>query len=289
MSYLIKGFDISHWEIVDWNLIKNSDYKFGIAKTSEATWEDMSWKSHNAGMKSINLPDGGFHFYRPKVDPINQANFFYGLAKDTRIRPSIDFEVWYEEDEEYYKSTNRDIIIKNIQSILNTTQSLFNKVPMIYTSYGFWNEFIGKTDWVKNYPLWVANYNVLTPTLPWGWDKFIFWQYTDREIITGIKGQTDLNYFYGSEEDLKIFMGETTIPTPNPVTVPVISKCKVTTGSLKIRSLPSISSSVVGWLYNGDTPYNLGETKVGNDIWIQIGWKQYAAKIYNGNTYMIDL
>ena len=47
----------------------------------------------------------------------------------------------------------------------------------------------------------------MQPSLPRGWFKWTFWQYSEKGRINGINANVDLNVFNGSLEDLYKFAG----------------------------------------------------------------------------------
>ena len=79
---------------------------------------------------------------------------------------------------------------------------------MIYTGWGYWVEF-GSTDqkWLK-YPLWVANWGVISPKMCPPWTVWTLWQYTatgDGHLYGCEALGVDLNYYAGSGDQLRVF------------------------------------------------------------------------------------
>jgi lysozyme len=74
--------------------------------------------------------------------------------------------------------------------------------------------------WLADHPLWVANYGVSEPMLsatshwPQGWT---FWQYSstgDGKAFGMESKGLDMNWFNGSETDLRAFAGQGIPPAP---------------------------------------------------------------------------
>ena len=64
--------------------------------------------------------------------------------------------------------------------------------------------------WAKDYPLWLAQYPNqyapgMQPTLPRGWFRWTFWQYSEKGRVNGINANVDLNLFDGTLEELYKF------------------------------------------------------------------------------------
>ena len=51
-------------------------------------------------------------------------------------------------------------------------------------------------------PLWLAHWDVATPTVPAPWTDWMFWQYTSSGTCPGIAGSVDLSHFSGAKSDL---------------------------------------------------------------------------------------
>lgn len=54
----------------------------------------------------------------------------------------------------------------------------------------------------------------MQPTLPRGWFKWTFWQYSEKGQVNGINAKVDLNLFNGSLEDLYKFAGVDIVTEP---------------------------------------------------------------------------
>lgn len=84
------------------------------------------------------------------------------------------------------------------------------------------------------------------------------------------------------------FNGETPPPDDSPPdnnNGDEMRKVKCLVNYLNIRRGPSTSYQKVFYLLKGDTP-DILEIKTNSNIWIRIGWKQWAAMRHNGVTYM---
>ena len=93
--------------------------------------------------------------------------------------------------------------------------------PMLYSSPNFWTTNMGNSSWFADhgYRLWLAHWNVSSPTVPandWQGDGWTFWQYDDCGRVPGIVGCVDLDF--SASADL------TSVIIPSPDTVaPVAS------------------------------------------------------------------
>jgi hypothetical protein len=63
---------------------------------------------------------------------------------------------------------------------------------------------------LASYPLWVANYGVSCPSLPSVWSGWRFWQYAETGRVAGVSGDSDVNVWNGTLDELRAFAGATT-------------------------------------------------------------------------------
>ena len=285
----IFGIDISHHQLVtNYDLLNNnSNIRFKYHKATQGV--DMKDSTYLYHMNKLNGPKGAYHYYRPIHNPLVQANYFYDYASQIQLQlpPVLDIEGYFEVDKAYYKATPKTTIHKNLWYLIKETERLFKHRPLIYTGYYFWRDFIGLNSGIPNYcDLWIASYNP-SPVIPSEWKTWKLWQYTDNGLIPGIQNNVDFNYFNGTEEEFKVFTGEYAPPPPPSVPITkVIKKLEVIIDGLNIRSGPSTSYPKIGSLTKNKTLWELSEIKVGNNIWAEIGYKQYADKVYNNVIFM---
>ncbi|MCI0876933.1 MAG: hypothetical protein J4N76_10290, partial [Chloroflexi bacterium] len=57
---------------------------------------------------------------------------------------------------------------------------------------------------------------VQNPRIPAGWMGWRIWQHTNRGRISGIQGNTDLNWYGGTMEDLIAYAGGSSPVPPSP-------------------------------------------------------------------------
>ncbi len=130
----------------------------------------------------------------------------------------------------------------------------------------------------KPFPLAIANYAVISPEVPSPWQKWTFWQYTDRlpgkDYGNTETKEMDGDYFNGDLSELLAlkwdFPGSSN-PNPPQQTVGPLSY-RVTVQELMIRTYPNINAPYVSKLYRGDIV--TAEAFDGNDVWIRHsrGW-----------------
>jgi lysozyme len=241
------GIDISHWSgHIDWSQA-HQHTSFVIMKATQGiTLVDSEYYANKAGCQEYKLSWGAYHFFLPSIDPVEQAEHFVETVGNGCNRYVLDVETGLLEEIygseitditvsravrglfEYPDSLKIkvrkliDTMIKSngnvggpkllsiadiIKASLDRLEELTGIVPTIYTSPGFWNEFVGYQDWTKDYALWVAHWGVSEPQLPVGWDEYIIHQYGTTGVIPGIPSYTDENYFNGNEQAVLDWFG----------------------------------------------------------------------------------
>jgi len=182
------GIDISHHQSeVNWDTFfeeNDSTIQFIYCKVTEGeTLIDREWQNNHTRLFKEKMPHGGYHFFRPSIDPVVQANHFlkHYNFNETNLPPALDVEI---------EGATDASLIQNMTIWLNLIERATGKRPLIYTSYNFYTEkFKGH---FENYKFWVANYS--NHAYRFVDDQIIHWQFSETGEIPGIKGFVDLNY-----------------------------------------------------------------------------------------------
>ena len=211
----VPGIDVSYWNAgIDWPKVRAAGQRYVFAKATEGDfYSDPTFDDNWRGAKTAGLLRGAYHFFRSNVDPKKQATRFIDYVKSMNdngeLPPVLDLET--------NDGQTKDKVIARVKTWLDLVEAAFNKKPIIYSGQYFLQDYLseaggGPPAWAKDYPLWLAQYpNVyvegLQPTLPRGWFKWTFWQYSDKGRVNGINARVDLNVFNGNLEDFYKFAG----------------------------------------------------------------------------------
>lgn len=201
-EYEVHGIDVSrHQRAIDWEAVANMKHNdvelsFVFIKASEGrTVVDNYFKENWKAVKDAGLLRGAYHFYRPHLTADEQAALFFKMVPRLEkgdLPPVLDIEM--------RGSCPAARLKKNLKRWLVLTEKKYNMVPIIYTNYGFYKNFLTGKEFSK-YPLWIAHYR--TADLNVKLNNWHFWQHTDRGRVNGIKGSVDINVFKGEKEDLE--------------------------------------------------------------------------------------
>ena len=196
-----EGVDVSGYQpAVAWEKVGASGIAFALIKATEATTlVDHAFVRHWTEAKRANVLRGAYHFFRPKLDAVAQANFFLDQLKDPgELPPALDVEVT--------DGVAPAHLVAGISAWLDVVTARLGR-PLIYTSPSFWNALPGAADLACKADLWVAHWGAPVPASVDGWQKWTFWQFTNR--VPGI-ADMDENRFNGSLGDLRAYSTETT-------------------------------------------------------------------------------
>lgn len=210
ISSLVTGVDVSsHQHALDAKInikeIVNGGQKFAFIKSTEGTeYINPHFRSDVMNFMSQDIPIGFYHYARPSSSPDdakNQAQHFIsvtGIDKGVKAFPPVL-------DLEETGGLSPQELINWTEEFVNEVRKLTGRDTMMYTSPSFWKDFLNNTTKFSELPLWLANYtNQSAPTsIPGGWDKWTFWQYTDAGRIPGSPKGIDMNLFNGSMEELE--------------------------------------------------------------------------------------
>ncbi len=181
------GIDVSHHSgAVDWSLVKAAGHRFAYAKATEGVdLLDPRFEDHWRGMKEAGLHRGAYHFYVTEDDPLTQASFFLNTVhfEAGDLIPVVDIEV--------LGHGTQPGLVERLLKFLQAVENEIGVRPVLYTSVNFANAELG--DHFANYPLWLAEYDVETPTLPEGWSSWVLWQWAENHPVEGVEKGADVS------------------------------------------------------------------------------------------------
>jgi lysozyme len=196
--YPVRGIDVSHHQSkIDWPTVGQQGLSFAFIKATEgATLVDEDFEDNWKGAKEAGLVRGAYHYFLPQVDAKKQAENF---LKEVNLRPG-DLPPVLDLEETGGKSP--EVIAKGAKQWMEIVEERTGVRPILYTFPAFVRDELPENR-LREYPLWIAHLRITGPTVPIGFKKWIFWQYTHSAKIKGIEGPVDKDYFHGSMEDLK--------------------------------------------------------------------------------------
>jgi len=198
------GLDVSEYQgEIDWTLVDNIEDNYPIAfvfirATAGNDRVDGKFEDNWLGAKNRKMIRGAYHYYRPNENSLEQAELFIKTVQLQKgdLPPVLDIEKLPKEQS-----------IKNLKlglrRWLKAIEAHYKVKPIIYTGEKYYDDFL--KDEFSDYLFWIANYNFYREKIGEDW---LFWQFTEKASIRGIKGNVDVNIYNGDLEQLRFITVE---------------------------------------------------------------------------------
>jgi GH25 family lysozyme M1 (1,4-beta-N-acetylmuramidase) len=286
------GIDYSVWQtndaknptyLFDPVIAKSKGVQFAFIRASNGSAKDNAVDKFAPAIEKAGLPHGFYHFLRPDVSYITQADKFLSVIKDFNYQLPVVCDV-----------EQAGLGLDIVRSWCGRVASKLGKKVIIYSSPGFWNKLIGvdKAEWALEYDYWIAHYadvsypvygipdavknSTTHPTqlLPWSKNgkAWKFWQFCaagDGEFYGGDYAKhtnetaLDMNAYNGSLEQFKAEYGIDVVPEDPPIIVPTDKYVRVITRQ---------ANGQPGWLFFRSRPefYPGDGVAVGYDVKLKL-------------------
>lgn len=208
-NIVYQGIDVSVYQgNIEYSKVKSDGIQIVYIKASEGTsLEDPYFKTNYNNAKSEGLKIGFYHFLRARNEDeaIKEAEFFHSVISGTSpdCKLALDFEI--------FDGLSPEKVNQISLAFLKKVQELTKKECVVYS-----DEYNARTLFNKeiseNYPLWIAEYGVDSPTSTGSWTSWAGFQYSDKGKINGITGYVDLDKF--TQEIFLSDNSEIVKPTP---------------------------------------------------------------------------
>lgn len=200
----VPGIDVSIYQgSINWGAVRGAGMAFAITRIGDGTYQDPTFATNWAGIKSAGMIRGAYQFFEPGVDAIAQANIV--VAKVGRLGPG-DLPVML--DVEATGGQTPATITARIHQWVDAVTAGTGKVPFVYTGAYFWDDNVRSADFAS-LPLNVAWYGTTCPGVPNAWAArgWTFHQYSSTGRVAGIGGNVDMDVYNGTLAQLQSFAG----------------------------------------------------------------------------------
>lgn len=192
------GIDVSEFQgKVDWDEVEILDEKYPvqfvfIRATAGNDRVDRQFKKNWEGAKENKIMRGAYHYYRPNENSIEQANLFIKTVKLQKgdLPPVLDIE-------KLPKNQSLDSLKVGLKRWLTKVEKHYQVRPIIYSGERYYSDFLKEE--FSEYLFWIANYNFYREKIE---DDWLFWQFTEKASLPGIKHRVDVNIYNGDLEQL---------------------------------------------------------------------------------------
>ena len=198
------GLDLSEYQgKIDWDSVEKIDNEYPIEfvfirATAGKDREDDQFEENWLSAKSRGLIRGAYHYYRPNENSLEQAKLFIKTVKLKKgdLPPVLDIE-------KLPKGQSLDSLKIGLRRWLNAVEAHYKVKPIIYTGEKYYDDFLKKD--FSDYLFWIANYNFYREKIEEDW---LFWQFTEKASVSGIRGNVDVNIFNGDVQQLRFITME---------------------------------------------------------------------------------
>ena len=195
----VVGADISKYQgQVDFHALGQSGLHYVFAKATQGVdYVDPDFQANFEGARAKGLLVGAYHYYMTNDEPEPQFENFIKTVSLTSgdLPPVVDIEALHQGTLPH--------MAEKLKKFLDLLEGHYGVKPIIYSGLNFSNEYLQD---LGDHPLWLAEYEVENPTLPNGWQRWTFWQYSQTTTVGGIDGAVDGDRFNGDEAALRAIL-----------------------------------------------------------------------------------
>lgn len=201
----IQGMDVARYQgAIDYSRARAAGIRFVYMKATEGNdYLDPNFKANWAKARDAGMAHGAYHFMTWCSRAADQARWFVRNvpSEPDALPPVLDLE-WNHDSSCKAKFSRADMLDK-IHLMLDAMEKHTGKVPVIYTDVTF-NRDVLDGEHFEN-PFWVRS-TAAEPPERYGSRHWMFWQWTQTGVLSGVAGEVDRNVFYGDENDWTMFL-----------------------------------------------------------------------------------
>ncbi|MES2577711.1 MAG: glycoside hydrolase family 25 protein [Bacteroidota bacterium] len=193
------GLDVSEYQgKIRWTYVDTLEQKYPlhfvfIRATVGKDRKDRQFNKNWLGAKENKMIRGAYHYYRPNENSMEQAELFIKTVTLQKgdLPPVLDIE-------KLPKNQSIKNLKLGLKRWLNAVESHYGVKPIIYTGERYYDDFLKEE--FSDYLFWIANYNFYREEIAEDW---LFWQFTEKASVPGIKGNVDINIYNGDLQQLR--------------------------------------------------------------------------------------
>lgn len=198
------GIDVSEYQdAIQWEEVRtlDDDYQLSFVFIRATVGNDRLDKRFDENWrkaKENKIIRGAYHYYRPNENSLEQAELFIKTVTLQKgdLPPVLDIERLPE-------NQSMERLQLGLRRWLNKVEEHYKMKPIIYTGERYYDDFLKKE--FSDYLFWIANYNFYREEMEEDW---LFWQFTEKASVSGIKANVDVNIFNGDVEQLRYITKE---------------------------------------------------------------------------------
>ena len=198
------GIDVSEYQgEISWSYVDTLENKHPlhyvfIRATVGKDRKDRKFEKNWLGAKENKMIRGAYHYYRPNENSLEQAELFIKTVTLEKgdLPPVLDIE-------KLPKNQSIANLKLGLKRWLHAVESHYGVKPIIYSGESYYEDFLKEE--FGDYLFWIANYNFYREEIAEDW---LFWQFTEKASVPGIKGNVDVNIYNGDLQQLQFITVE---------------------------------------------------------------------------------
>jgi lysozyme len=195
----VVGIDVSEYQgEIDWQILDAIENKYPIQfvfirATVGKDRVDKTFQENWLGAKKNKFLRGAYHYYRPNENSLEQAALFIKTVHLHKgdLPPVLDIERLAE-------TQSMARLKVGLRRWLEAVETHYKVKPIIYTGEKYYDDFLKEE--FSDYLFWIANYNFYRERIEEDW---LFWQFTEKGTVPGIRGNVDVNIYNGDLQQLQ--------------------------------------------------------------------------------------
>ena len=207
VRFPVCGIDVSSYQNdIDFDAVARQGIDFVFIKATEGSKHSDRYFAQNLeNANKAGLRTSAYHFFSFDSAPRTQvANFVNFVPIDgISMPPVIDFEFYGQ----YYDENlpNIEDARRSLSQMSYILEQHYGVQPIIYCDEKMYETFLAGQEEFADNPIWIRNI-FAEPKKPSDGREWKFWQYSNRALVSGIKGPVDMNVFCGSREEFELFV-----------------------------------------------------------------------------------
>lgn len=205
-KYAVRGIDVSSYQgQINWEELAGENISFAFIKATEgSSFVDKNFAYNFEEAQKTILAVGAYHFFSYDSEGATQAqNFIDTVAPyEGMLPPVIDLEFYG--DKELNLPAREDVDCE-LKAMLQALEAHYGQKPIIYATEKSYGLYLSGD--YEEYDIWIRN--VITKPEISDNRTWTFWQYTNREQLSGYHGDEkyiDMNVFNGSVQEFNEYI-----------------------------------------------------------------------------------
>lgn len=188
VRFPVRGFDISaHNGYANMQAAADAGYKFVFIKASEGVdFRDPNFAINYKKATHAGLKTGAYHYFRFDRDGVEQARHFLKVVGARPLDLGLAIDV---EDAGNAIGVPVDSVVEKLDRMVEYLNMCGHRVTL-YSSRSGYEKYLMKS--FPGYPLWICQFSDNSMNTDW-----TYWQYDHHGRVPGIKGDVDLNAYFG--------------------------------------------------------------------------------------------